>query len=77
MNQIRNATISYFDKEFLEIKVYTYVTNLFRGFGIAHCIDTKEYIQLPLPILFPSIFIGYKAYTYKNDIKKFILDNNK
>jgi len=53
MNQIRGEALSYFHKEFLEIKVYTYVSNLFRGIGTAHCIDTKEYFQLPLPILFP------------------------
>ncbi len=74
MNQIRGEALSYFHKEFLEIHFYTYVSNLFRGIGTAHCIDTKEYFQLPLPILFPSMFIGYKMYKYKNDIKKFILD---
>ena len=75
MNQIKNEAISYFYRDFVEIRVYSYVSNLLKGIGIAHCIDTKEYIQLPLPILFPSMFIGYKAYTYKNDIKKFILDH--
>ncbi len=75
MNQIKSETISYFYRDFVEIKVYSYVSNLLKGIGIAHCIDTKEYLQLPIPILFPSIFIGYKMYKYKNDIKKFILDH--
>ncbi len=75
MNQIKNEAISYFYRDFLEIKVYSYVSNLLKGIGIAHCIDIKEYLQLPVPILFPSIFIGYKMYKYKNDIKKFILDH--
>lgn len=62
------------DEIHINTYVYTYISTLFKGVGIAHCIDTNEYFQLPIPLLFPSIFIGYKAYKYKNDIKKFITD---
>ena len=51
------------------------IRNLFTGMGLYHSIYTeKDYYQIPLPILFPSIYIGYHSYKYSDKIKNYILN---
>ncbi len=56
----------------ISIRITTYMTNLFRGIGIAYCIEKEKYMHLPITLMFPSIYLGYQIFTNKEYIKKFI-----
>ncbi len=56
----------------INIRITNYMTNLFRGIGIAYCIEKEKYMHLPITWMFPSIYLGYQIFTNKDYIKKFI-----
>lgn len=58
----------------INLFVHGYMSNLIRGIGLAFCIEQDKYLHLPLPLLCPSIYLGYQAYQYKLNIKNFVKD---
>ena len=49
-------------------------SNILLGAGLCYAIENKTYSDIPLIILFPSIFTGYNIYKNRKEIhNKFVL----
>ncbi len=71
MNQITYKILSEVSEP-INIRLNTYITNLFRGIGIAYCIEKEKHMHFPITWIFPSIYLGYQMFSNKDYIKKFI-----
>ena len=46
--------------------------NILLGAGLCFAIEKKEYIHIPIIILFPSIYTGYHLYDNKEKIIRWV-----
>jgi hypothetical protein len=46
--------------------------NLLLGVGLAYAIERKEYLDVPIILLFPSVYAGYHLYTERNTVAEWI-----
>jgi len=51
--------------------------NLLLGASLGYSIQTEKYIDIPIIILFPSIYTGYQLYTNKEQIVNWLEDTRK
>jgi len=42
--------------------------NILLGAGLCYAVEKKEYIHIPIIIIFPSIYIGYNLYDNKEKV---------
>ena len=57
--------------------VYGTTRNLLAGASLCYAIDNEKYIQIPLAIIFPSIYAGYHLFKNKDDVIKLVKDITK
>ena len=57
--------------------VYGTTRNLLAGASLCYAIDNEKYIQIPLAIIFPSIYAGYHLFKNKDDVIKVVKDITK
>ena len=50
----------------------TFVSNLFLGAGLYYAIENEKYWQIPLPLIHPSMYVGYHTYKNRVDVAKFL-----
>lgn len=44
------------------------ISNLFVGAGIAYAISKEKYSHVPIPIFFPSAYVGYQLYKNRSTV---------
>ena len=56
------------------IQHYFYGTtrNILAGGGICYALQNENYVEVPLPLFFPSIYAGYHLYKNKVNITQWI-----
>lgn len=50
------------------------ISNLFVGAGIAYAVSKEKYSHIPIPIFFPSAYVGYTIYKNKELIYTSLLE---
>jgi len=46
--------------------------NIMAGAGLCYSIQNEKYLEIPLTILFPSIYSGYHLYKNKESVIKWV-----
>jgi hypothetical protein len=54
--------------------VYGATRSLFAGASLCYAIKNEKYLQVPLTILFPSVYAGYHLYKNKDNIVEWLRD---
>ena len=54
--------------------VFGSTRNILAGAGLCYALENKKYVELPLTILFPSIYAGYNVYKNKEKVAQWIRD---
>ena len=49
--------------------------NFLLGAGLSYAIQNEYYTQIPIIILFPSVYAGYQCYDKKDNIIKWVIEN--
>ena len=52
--------------------VFGSTRNVLAGAGISYALEHQKYVELPLVILFPSIYAGYNVYKNKEGVVQWI-----
>jgi len=55
---------------------YTSTRSFLLGAGLYYSISLEKYWDVPLVILFPSVYAGYHTFKNRDQVKKFIFDKN-
>ncbi len=71
-DQINQKIISYLSEQRIYVQTYTFMSNIFKGIGLAYCIEKEKYWHLPFVWFAPSIYVGYQGFQNKDNIKKLI-----
>ena len=53
------------------------IRNVLLGAGLNYSIERKEYLHIPLILIFPSIYAGYELYRNKNTVVDWIVASKK
>ena len=51
---------------------YGSTRNILAGAGLCYAIQREKYVEVPLTIIFPSIYAGYHLFKNKDDLVNFI-----
>lgn len=57
--------------------VFSTSRNVLAGAGICYALQNQKYIELPLTIVFPSVYAGYQLYNNKEKVAQWIKDFRK
>ena len=52
--------------------VFGSTRNVLAGAGLCYALENKKYLELPLVILFPSIYAGYNVYSNRDGVAQWI-----
>ena len=68
---MQSAT-KYLNHSIQTIAVISVTRNLLMGAGLAYCIQQKNYLHIPLVVIFPSPYAGYHIYKNQDAILKVV-----
>ena len=57
--------------------VYGTVRNILSGAGLCYAVQNKKYEEIPLTILFPSVYAGYHVYKNKEAVIHWVKEMSK
>ncbi len=54
--------------------VFSTTRNVLAGAGICYALQNEKYVEVPLTVIFPSIYAGYQLYNNKEKVTQWIKD---
>jgi hypothetical protein len=61
----------------IRYNVYGTVRNILSGAGLCYALQNKKYEEIPLTLVFPSVYTGYHVYKNKEDVVRWVKESSR